>query len=162
MNKKTTLFRGAVSELIVEKALLESGFYTFTPSHGLSAPIDIIAYKNGVIKKIQVKTGCLSTGGYRDGKGHKRQKNTVRVTLTPGGGVGGLRRNNSYKYEEFIKQEREYDVLAMVYEGRIAWVDDKEKINGHTSFCVQLNKVFRSHKNTKYFHEYENPDWLKA
>lgn len=143
---------GANAERLVEKFFADHGWFTFLPIYGQDPPIDLIAVRGNDIRTIQVKSGSLSS----------KSKNQVRVTLSPGG--------RPQTYPERLKKWKEYqkvhgspfNTLAIVFEGRIAVLGDPAVWDQKTGFGLSLKYLPKfASKHTRYFEEFENPDWVK-
>lgn len=61
----TRTYQGELAEISVAKELIKQSWHIFDDVTG-KAPIDIIAYKDGIVKKIAVRsTGQIKTTNYR-------------------------------------------------------------------------------------------------
>ena len=143
---------GSNAERVVEKLFADHGWFTFLPFYGQDPPIDLIAVRGNDIRTIQVKSGHLS-GKY---------KNQVRTTLCPGGQAGSYpRKLKKWKQDQLINGSP-FNTLAIVFEDRVAVLSDPAIWFQKTGIGLSLHyrPKFVS-KKTRYFQDYENPDWVK-
>ena len=149
-------FAGACCERIVEKYFAEHGYHTFLPMFGQNPPSDLIVTKQNKTQRVQVKKGTVDKGS--------RQ---VRASLF---NIDRFQKKTGIDTKTWREERKNkkplFDILAIVYEDRVALMNDPELWHLRTSIklCVKretFGPSFGSYTQaTLFFEDFENPKWL--
>ena len=142
--------KGAICERLVESVFAEHGYSTFIPAWGQQPIQDLVAVRGQDVRLVQVKKGRKRVDKTRP----NCYKETLIVSLIPGGKKNGIYTRNRASYQE---KKIEFNTLAVVWDGEVALFDDP-KLWSTGGLYISTDSS-KNHKSL-LFKDYVNPSWL--